>query len=1152
MALTRSGSTPNVPTTLRHPTPSVSSDGHSPYGSYSRSIMSLEQMAEEMSTGGSDIGEEIRRMNDESKQRSRQSSIQSSHQGDVNGVRGGGGAELGRIETTGSRTSSYGNSAVGLNGAARWGGYSPGGYISSPVGSVHSGSWPHAPTARKPSASGSSRLAQMVEPVQEGKPLDSPLASNSASYFDTQPSRQHSQSSFAQRYDRIADQIEQSLVHVPPSPPKHTIAMHTNGDGGHAARQFSGGVMPPDRPRSADTFQEAQVAFKDFDGVHFSPNAEEFVELDQNGDEVRRVSARSSAGMSMDAASLLRTPRVRPITYAEPPPGENMVYYPAPVPRMLNLPKRLSQLPAASVQAKRRSQVLSQLQPEARQSAPWLPQLDFADGADPSNRSHRSQNSGSQQSEHPRPILNERMSVRNLQNLPPQLRASIFFDHQSLQQDVDIKSDSAVATLDNILAASATAPASAFTDHPYAGDVRRSVYAPQSTAARRSTVIPGATTLADTADMKKRRSSTIGNLLRRSSSGDQLTEQLQKRGSRSSLLLDFNEGGKRLQKRKSQMTMAGELDEQAAPIRTPGNEVPEPDLASGLIEQDVGDAEVEMREREQRAANGSRLGTMVSGQRLDDGEQIADDFKEAEAQEDLEGEPVFAQPTTLLAELQVRKANLKSRNRSAVTAYPNGMHSTLLELDAVEEIQNKKRRQKRVPLAWEEPNMHTDEADLDDDVPLGVLYPGKQGMITGKRQVGDGKDWDRPLGLMEKRQLEDNEPLRSRRNRLQGLPPGFGRAPSPDRRPGLLPNASELHLAGQPDAPPEGQAEDGAEDDTAGETLGQRSRRLRTKDALDTTISEFAPKVGSRPASTFADDVLSQFGGLDVKEQPAGSTKDVVVAGAEKPVEAGAEEDETLGQRRARLQREREASGEQTTQTRPDMLRSSSSFANLLATNPVGAARRASREHKPAQGTLLHSSAQQQAKQKAQIFNTNVRSSSYGMDKALVDVGNGSRPHTARETGAGGLLSQQMKGMAAAGGFAGGMYNNGLGGIGSAAAQQGVQTSASTPMFGANGTNSYFASPTAFHAYGNHPAAKAYPQGMMGQPMASPLVYQQGFAGGAPMTGYGYPTMGGYAGGYGAHPMAYGNGMAGTMAPEEPLDPKQRDAIDQWRSRVGQ
>lgn len=1056
-------------------------------------------------------------MNEESKERSRQNSIQSSHQGDANGAMGG----LGRFSSTGSgsRTSSYANSAVGVNGAARWGGYSPGGYISSPVGSVHSGSWPRTSSARKASASGASRLGQMVKPVHEGKPLDSPLASNSTSYFDLQssrrPSRQPSQSSFAQRYDQIASQIEDSLLHVPPSPPKHALSTHAGRNEEHAARQISGSFMPPDRPPSTDTYQEAQAAFKDFDGVHFSPTTEEFVELDQNGDEVRRVSARSSSGgmaNAMDAASLLRTPRVRPMSYAEPPPGENMVYYPAPVPRMLNLPKRLSQLPAANVQAKRRSQVLSQLPPDTRQSAPWLPQMDFGSGTPPSHRSqnsgsHHSQHSGKQESEHPRSILNERMSLRNIQNLPPQLRASIFFDHQSLQQDVDIKSESAVATLDNILAASATAPVSAFTDHPFAGDVRRSVYAPELSAARRSTATLGATALGGAEAMRNKRSSTIGSLFKRSSSGDKLGEQLQNNGSRASFLLDFNEGGKKLQKRKSQMSLADGLDQP----RAPGNENSDAGLASGFIAQAQN---AEHTEDDEHVASGSRLETMMSGQKLTESQQIAEDWKEAEAQEDLEqGEPVYAQPTTLLAELQVRKANLKSRNRTAVSAFPNGMHSTLLELDAVEQIQNRKRKERRVPLAWEEQNLPEDEVDANDDVPLGMLFPGKEGLLAGKRRVGDGNDWDRPLGLMEKRELEDNEPLRSRRNRLQGLPPGFGRPPSPERRLGLLPDASELHLAGQPDGPLEGEAED----ETAGETLGQRLRRLKTEEALDNTISDFAPKQGSRPASTFADDLLSQFGGLDLgsKDATAGAA---APAPAPEPEQAGpAEEDETLGQRRARLQREREASGEQPApQTRPNVLRNNSSFANLLATNPVVSARKPSREnHQPAQGTLLHTNAQQQAKQKAQIFNTNVRSSSYGMD----------RPHTA---GGAGLLSQQMKG---ATGF-GGVYNNGLGGLGA----QATSTLSTPGMFGMNGAASYFASPTG--GYGKHPQGMmmGYPQ----QPMMTPYQMSAGL----------YPTtmMGGAYGGYGgAHYMTQ---MPYGMAAEEPLDPKQRDAIDQWRLSV--
>lgn len=50
-----------------------------------------------------------------------------------------------------------------------------------------------------------------------------------------------------------------------------------------------------------------------------------------------------------------------------------MVYYPAPVPMMLNLPKRLSKLPDSLQRDKRRSAMLDHIPAEARKSAAWLP-----------------------------------------------------------------------------------------------------------------------------------------------------------------------------------------------------------------------------------------------------------------------------------------------------------------------------------------------------------------------------------------------------------------------------------------------------------------------------------------------------------------------------------------------------------------------------------------------------------------------------------------------------------------------------------------------------------------------------------------------------------------------------------------------------------
>ena len=88
------------------------------------------------------------------------------------------------------------------------------------------------------------------------------------------------------------------------------------------------------------------------------------------------------------------------------------------------------------------------------------------------------------------------------------------------------------------------------------------------------------------------------------------------------------------------------------------------------------------------------------------------------------------------------------------------MHSTLLQLEAVAQKQSEHRRQRPVTLAWEDPDVHKHEEDEDEDVPLAVLFPEKANV----------PDQARPLGLMEKRELEESEPLSRRRARLRGEP----------------------------------------------------------------------------------------------------------------------------------------------------------------------------------------------------------------------------------------------------------------------------------------------------------------------------------------------------------------------------------------------
>jgi len=608
----------------------------------------------------------------------------------------------------------------------------------------------------------------------------------------------------------------------------------------------------------------------------------------------------------------------------------------------------------------------------------------------------------------------------------------------------------------------------------------------------------------DSAERKLNKRSSLAMLLKGNSSADLLADEARAPDSRrSSMLLDFNEGGRKLQKRKSQLSLAGELDyAQGVPLpKTPAEQLEFPD---GLL----GQAQNPSPQTERRLPNGSRPGTAMSGKSrmLTEAEQIQKDWEEQAAAEDVDvedeevGEASFVQPATLLAELQVRKAQLKSRNRTAATAYPNGMHSTLLELDAVDEINTRKRRGQRVKLAWEDPKNNArqrdEELEEDEDVPLGVLYPSKNGLAN--RKMGDDRDWDRPLGLMEKRELEDSEPLSSRMNRLQGRKPVVR---SMMNKSGILPTASQLHLAGQPDAA----GEDEPEDEHAGETLGERLQRLRTKNALDGAISDVAPKDGERPTSTWTDDVLSQFGGLDGKKDAIAGAELKSPAAAPTPEEL---EGETLGQRRARLQREREGvrnisdgAANDTSATRPG-LRSSVSMANLLTANPTGANRKSSANYAPAAGTLLHTSAQQQDKHKRQLMSSNARSSSYGLDRALVS------PQVASPRAPTGLLGQQNPG------FAQGRFHAGM------------QTSASTPMFGMQ--NGYFASPTAAMQYGYNPQQ----QSMMGFP-------QQQYAYGGYGQQMGYPGMG------------YGMGLPMGLT-EEQMTPQQRANIDRWRLSVAQ
>lgn len=816
-SMTRVSSSASTP--LRHPTP----DLQSLQGAYLSNIERLEQSAERLSMGGSDIGDELRKIRLEQKRsESRRSSLINARSVDEASPA----ASRQFSYTHGSHAS---NSIAGINSIARSGGFSPEGYFPSPRGSIRSGSWSRRNSTKARSASNGSRFAQMLDSQDQ---MASPT--NIVNGF--------------------------TPIHPPPEPPNKVLrVMNSNElpaiDTGEplVTQDFlraSPEPVPGDLPRasSADTYQQAQAAglFSDFDGVHATSQERPAVTRSPL-DEIRprqRSSRLPSGG--------------RPQSYLEPLPGENMVYYPAPVPMMLNLPQKLSKNPTAPQRDKRRSELLSGLDPDLRKSGVWLPNV--VEGQDDGP------------AEETRPIQRTKDRRKTVGELPPQLRASLFFDYPSAQQDVEMKGGSAVETLDSILDASAFAPVSAFTDHPIVGRVGKEVYgrAPDD---RRSSYMP----LAET-ENRKRRSSI--NLLKKRNSSSNLLENTQKRNS-SLLSLGFG-------RRKSSAPQLEEEVEDSGPLTGPmpsevtpvhnGNEVPE---SPADVHDEFFDAQSE-----------------IDGERADEESELIGSYSGA--------------PTTLLAELQLRKEQQKQRNRTAATAFPDGMHSTLLELDAVAQIQKQARTKKHTQLAWEDPNSQqpgTNDDD-DEDVPLGILYPSRKPNLNGRRGRHDD---NRPLGLIARRDMEDNEPLSHRRARLRGEP-SIRRTPSPYRntttdtlyQPGLQ-NSSRQQITPVDD------------DEDEGETLAQRIKRLKATKIPNNDKRNFS--------DDFASEIMSQFGGLDTQAKPTPTDPD------------NDPQEETLAQRRARLQAEksRNVSSESDGIVRPDVNKRRS-MADLLQAHPAAGA----------------------------------------------------------------------------------------------------------------------------------------------------------------------------------------------------------------------
>ena len=783
---------------LRHPTP----DLQSLQGAYVGNVERLEQTAERLSLS-SDIGEELRKMKlEQKKSESRSSSRRTTQSGQGIII-----STSLRQLSTGSHTS---NSILGLNNVARSGGLSHSGHIASPVGSIGSPSWPRRPSRRPPALHGDN--PQLAENEQQELHLDSPTTGRSDIEANEAGNGLLVSNEILASPTNLAESMKASAPHENP----------------YASAQNTAEL--PERPTttvSTDSDQQRMHLFADFDGVHIPPFQQFLPSSKDEGNITNRSSQILLQQQNLDDAHPF--PPERPLSC------QNMVYYPAPVPMMLNLPQKLSKAPLISLKDKRRSQMLGAISSATvRNTVLGLPEV--LEGQEDGYTGSKKNND----------------IRRSIADLPPQLRADLYFEHQPIQHTVEMKGDSAVATLDSILDASAHAPVSAFVDHPIAGQVGAQIYG--RSPHRNSNAVPPSNP-----ELRKRRSSL--NLLKHRQSRATILE-----GRPQSPLVD-----------PRSISQQRDWSAQWAEGHTPVNDYKEVEMNEPLAEAREG------QENEDEADGGG-----------------------------IENDPYTSAPTTLLAELQIRKQQQQQRGRTAATAFPNGMHSTLLELDTVAQVQRQSRKQKHVTLAWED----TSPQNVDDeDVPLGMLFPGRKVMHSNP----SGRfDENQPLGLIAKRALEDNEPLSQRRARLAGKLTG-PRPASPDKRASMY----TLEVPGLADSSigPDVQ-------EVEHETLAQRLKRLR-----DTQEQSLA----RRSSGDFLSEVMSSFGGPAEQVNPSKMV-----------VSRTPDLEETLGQRRRRLQAEKEtilqtASGEDTGRPRPPVQKRHT-MADVLHARRPGASRTASSE----------------------------------------------------------------------------------------------------------------------------------------------------------------------------------------------------------------
>ncbi|KAI4861372.1 hypothetical protein F4820DRAFT_69283 [Hypoxylon rubiginosum] len=874
MPIVRAASTKSV--SLRHPTP----DSNTRSSSYVTNIAQLEATAEKLSMTSS-IEDAIRDLHEEQKRNeSRRSSILAASIGSIP-------EDNEPVSFPVSKPLSTASSILETNSAARYGGYSPAGFVMSPNPSLLSN-----PTRLR---SGSGTLSAAESEVggfmsRQGPGKSSVRSVRSASkptltdIAELEPTTLTPAAMDAA--DRLAEEPEEETLKIPrmedidltPNAEQYgtsngydywdqAVAEARRGDE-HDGRDD----RPPTSAGSTGTYELAEKAFADFDGAHCPSDVdlEEtlFMPSLTNGPSTDTPFLQPfDYDLSKDEedpnpsrpviSRPIGPPTVRPKSYMDPETGQTMLFYPARVPLMLNLPQKLSKKPKAEARNARRSQVLEKMTETNRQSSTtWLPEFLSDPLPDPTGSGYEQANhlaaadldaeprvpsgsEGQRQSQF-QPRLDQgainkdarksRTSIididkrkSRLDGLPPQLRASAFFDLPSELPTVQLKDGSAMATLDSILDASAKAPVSAFTDHAFAGTLGSEVY---GTEKKRKSHMKSASTT-DLLEPKKRSSFLH---LRKPSA-------------------------------LSRHSISQEGQRNASLAGTRMDEAP-----NGKDEQD--------EERQ-------RLPSSIDGQPVPGQDQD----EESEEEEPLYDGP----PTTLLAELQIRKQQQKLRTRPVATAFPNGLHSTLLDMDTVAQIEREARKGKKINLAWEDPNVDPANSSEDEDTPLGLLMASRG---QNNDMTATIAEINRPLGLMERRDMEDNEPLSRRRDRLQGKEAG------PVKRQSMMTLGQGMHnvnnASGSLVAPSlQLRVHTPEEDEVEGETLGERMRRLKAREQGDNLLPQARPV-----SSAFSTELLSQIGDAFKEDENDGKSQDKKL----KP-----KEEETLGQRRRRLQAEREA-----------------------------------------------------------------------------------------------------------------------------------------------------------------------------------------------------------------------------------------------------